>query len=217
MRIAVNRVGQTQYATQLAFHSPDQPVRVAFSGCCHKGHVEAAAALGQDQESKMRKLIITALMAAMAFPAMASAQSRQEIRRDRQDLRQEQRQLDRAYRTGDRREIRDERNDVRQARRELREDSRDFRQDRRAGNRGGYAYRGGAYRGPQGYRYRPVNVGHRFAPNYYGRNYWVNDYSRYQLTRPRFGYQRWVRYGRDVVLVDTRSGRVIQVRNRHFR
>ncbi|MEG3089384.1 RcnB family protein [Sphingomonas sp. PB4P5] len=172
----------------------------------------------------MRKLIITALMAAMAFPAMASAQSRHEIRRDRQDLRQEQRQLDRAYRTGDRREIRDQRNDVRQARQELREDRRDFRQDRRdfrqdrrVGNRGGYAYRGGSYRGPQGYRYRPVSIGHRFAPIYYGRNYWVNDYSRYQLTRPRFGYQRWVRYGRDVVLVDTRSGRVIQVRNRHFR
>ena len=76
---------------------------------------------------------------------------------------------------------------------------------------------GGAYRGPQGYRYRPVSVGYRFAPSYYARSYWVNDYSTYQLARPRYGYQRWVRYGGDVVLVDIRSGRVVQVRNRYFR
>ena len=81
---------------------------------------------------------------------------------------------------------------------------------------GGGFLGGGAYRGPAGYRYRPVTVGYRFAPGYYGRNYWVNDYARYRLPRPGSGYQRWVRYGNDVVLVDTRNGRTLQVYDRFF-
>ena len=165
----------------------------------------------------MRKFIIAALAATVIMPVAASAQSRAEVRQGQREVRQDRRELDRARANGDRGDIRDARQELREDRREVREDRRDFRQDTRAGNRGGYAYRGGAYRGPQGYRYRPVSVGYRFAPSYYGRNYWVNDYASYNLTRPRFGYQRWVRYGSDVVLVDTRSGRVVQVRNRHFR
>ncbi|HEX8486177.1 RcnB family protein [Sphingomonas sp.] len=168
----------------------------------------------------MRKFIIAALAATVIVPAAASAQSYGEVRQGQREVRQDRRQLDRAVARGDRGDIRDARQELREDRRELREDRRDFRQDRRGNyrdDRGGYAYRGGAYRGPQGYRYRPVAVGYRFAPSYYGRNYWVNDYANYQLARPRFGYQRWIRYGRDVVLVDTRSGRVVQVRNRFFR
>lgn len=165
----------------------------------------------------MRKFIIAALTATILLPAAASAQSYGEVRQGQREVRQDRRELDRARARGDRGDIREARRELREDRREVREDRRDYRQDRRAGNRGGYAYRGGAYRGPQGYRYRPVSVGHRFAPSYYGRNYWVNDYASYNLARPRYGYQRWVRYGSDVVLVDTRSGRVVQVRNRHFR
>ena len=59
-------------------------------------------------------------------------------------------------------------------------------------------------------------VGYRFAPEYYGQRYWINDYGTYRLPRPGYGYQRWVRYGNDVVLVDTRSGRAVQVYNRFF-
>ncbi|HVF93935.1 MAG TPA: RcnB family protein [Sphingomonas sp.] len=164
----------------------------------------------------MRKFIIAALAATVIIPAGASAQSRAEVRDGQREVRQDRRELDRARAYGDRGDVRAARQELREDRQEVREDRRDLRQDRR-GNRGGYAYRGGAYRGPQGYRYSPVSVGHRFAPVYYGRNYWINDYASYQLTRPRFGYQRWVRYGSDVVLVDTRSGRVVQVRNRYFR
>ena len=39
----------------------------------------------------MRKLILTALIAATAMPGVAMAQSNRELRRDRQDIRQEQR------------------------------------------------------------------------------------------------------------------------------
>ena len=160
----------------------------------------------------MRKLILAALAAAVIMPAAASAQSRGEVRQGQREVRQDRRELDRARAYGDRSDVRDARRELREDRQEVREDRRDFRQARR-----GYTYRGGAYRGPRGYRYRPVSVGYRFAPSYYSRNYWLNDYGTYNLTRPRFGYQRWVRYGRDVVLVDTRSGVVVQVRNSHFR
>jgi len=73
----------------------------------------------------MRKLIITALMAAVALPAAASAQSQGELRRDRQDIHRQQRELDQARRTGDRHDVREERRDVREARREYREDLND--------------------------------------------------------------------------------------------
>lgn len=168
----------------------------------------------------MRKFIVAALAASIILPAAAGAQSYGEVRRDQREVRQDRRELDRARANGDRGDIRDARQELREDRQEAREDRRGLRQDRRGdrrGARGGYAYRGGAYRGPQGYRYRPVSVGYRFAPSYYGRNYWVNDYASYRLSAPRFGYQRWVRYGSDVVLVDTRSGRVVEVRNSYFR
>jgi Ni/Co efflux regulator RcnB len=165
----------------------------------------------------MRKFIIAALAATIIMPAVASAQSRGEVRQGEREVRQDRRQVDQARAYGDRSDVRDARRELREDRQELREDRRDYRQDARSDNGRGYAYRGGAYRGPRGYRYTPVNVGHRFAPSYYGRNYWVSDYASYGLARPSFGYQRWVRYGSDVVLVDTRSGRVVQVRNRHFR
>ncbi|MHA6723938.1 RcnB family protein [Sphingomonas sp. RS2018] len=165
----------------------------------------------------MRRLIIAALAASVIVPTAASAQSYGEVRQGQREVRQDQRALDRARASGDRSDIREARQELREDRREVREDRRDYRQDRRAGDRDRYAYRGGAYRGPRGYRYRPVAVGHRFAPSYYGRNYWVNDYASYRLARPNYGYQRWVRYGNDVVLVDTRTGRVVQVRPRYFR
>ncbi len=157
----------------------------------------------------MRKFIIAALAATTLIPAAASAQSYGEVRRSEREVRESQRDLRQAQRYGDRRDIRDARQELREDRRELREDWRDYRRNN------GNAFRRGAYRGPQGYRYRPVSVGHRFAPSYYGRPYWV-DHRAYRLAAPRYGYQRWVRYGNDVVLVDTRSGRVARVYNRFF-
>ena len=153
----------------------------------------------------MRKLIISAVIAATAMPAIASAQPG-EIRRDRQDVRQEQRELRDAQRYGDRRDVREQRQDVREARQELREDWRDYRR----GNR--EAFRGRPYVGPRGYRYRPYAVGAVLAPAYYGSRYVIADPWRYRLPRAT-GANRWVRYGNDVLLVNVRTGRIITVYN----
>ena len=159
----------------------------------------------------MRKIILAALAAATALvPVAASAQSYGEVRRSERDVRDSRRDLIDAQRYGDRRDVREARRDLRDDRRELREDWRDYRRSHRN------VYTRPAYYGPRGYRYRPVTVGYRFAPEYYGRNYWINDYRTYRLPRPGYGYQRWVRYGNDVVLVDTRSGRTVQVYNSFF-
>lgn len=158
----------------------------------------------------MKKLIIAALAATVLTPAVASAQSADEVRRDRREVQHDRRDLRDAQRYGDRGDIRGARQELREDRRETREDWRDYRRSH------GDVYRRPAYAGPRGYRYRPVSVGYRFAPEYYGRSYWINDYQTYRLPRPGYGYQRWVRYGRDVVLVDTRSGRTVQVYNSFF-
>lgn len=151
----------------------------------------------------MRKLILLGLIAATALPGIASAQTA-ELRRDRQDIREEQRELRDARRYGDRDDIREERRDLREARREYREDWRDYRRDNRQ------LYRRPAYIGPRGYRYRPIEPGYRFQPSYYSGRYMIEHPRRYRLPETR-GYQRWVRYGNDVALVNIRNGRVITV------
>lgn len=156
----------------------------------------------------MRKAIIVGLLAATLSPVMASAQTG-ELRRDRQDVREERRELRDAQRYGDRHDVREERQDLREARREQREDWRDYRRDHRD------AYRRPAYVGPRGYRYRPVVVGHRFAPSYYRSRYIIADPYRYRLPVAT-GNRRWVRYGNDVVLVNIRNGNVIQVYSNFF-
>lgn len=166
----------------------------------------------------MRKLMMTALIAAVAMPviapAAASAQSQGEIRRDRRDLREERRELRDAYRRGDHRDIREERRDVRDARRELREDIND--RNRRWGrddwrgwrdrNRGLYAR--GHWNAP--FRYYNFRPGMRIGQTYWGSRYWINDPWRYRLP-PAGRYQRWVRHYNDVILVDTRRGYVVDV------
>lgn len=156
----------------------------------------------------MRNFVIAGLIAATLTPTLAAAQNR-ELRDDRRDLREEQRDVNRAIRNGaPGYVVRDERRDVRAARQEYREDWRDYRR------RNPDLYRGPAYVGPRGYAYRPVTVGYRFRPEYYDRRYWVDPY-RYHLA-PVGPYERWVRYGRDVVRVDLRSGRVIALNGGFF-
>ena len=152
----------------------------------------------------MRILIAAALAASALVPVAASAQSYREVRQDRREVRQDRRDVQDARRYGDRRDVRDARQELREDRRETREDWRDYRRSN------GAAFRRGAYAGPRGYRYRPVTTGYRFAPAYYGRNYWINDYNRYRLARPGYN-QRYIRYGNDVVLVDIRNGRALNV------
>lgn len=167
----------------------------------------------------MRKLMTTALMAAVAIPSLAvpgvaSAQSYREVQDSRRDLREERRELRQAQRYGDRRDIREERRDVRQAQRELREDRRDYRRawgrndwrDYRGRNRALYAR--GNWRAP--FRYNQWRPGVRIAPTYYGQRYWINDPYRYRLPAARAN-QRWIRHYDDVVLIDYRRGVVVDV------
>ncbi|PCD04767.1 hypothetical protein COC42_06790 [Sphingomonas spermidinifaciens] len=169
----------------------------------------------------MRKLITTALMAAVAIPSLAvpgvaSAQSWREVQDSRRDVREERRELRQAQRYGDRRDIRRERRDVRQAQRELREDRRDFRQARAWGRNDWRDWRGrnralyarGNWRAP--FRYNQWRPGVRIAPVYYGQRYWINDPYRYRLPAVRAN-QRWIRHYDDVVLIDYRRGVVVDV------
>ncbi|HKT15391.1 MAG TPA: RcnB family protein [Allosphingosinicella sp.] len=104
----------------------------------------------------------------------------------------------------DRQALHEERQDVRDARRELRDDRRDRR-------------RHVAYVSPyRGWKYRPVTVGYQLRPAFYGTRYYISDFGRYNLRAPG-RWQRWIRYGDDLLLVNVRTGRVIQViRNRYW-
>jgi Ni/Co efflux regulator RcnB len=154
----------------------------------------------------MRKYILFGLMAAVAVPGMAPAQSRGEIRRDREEVREQRQDLEDARRRGDRGDIREERRDLREARQELREDRRD-RQDRRRSQ----------YVAPyRDWRYSTVNPGYRLRSGFYGSRYHITDVNQYRL-RPATRNQRWIRYGNDILLVNVRNGRVLQViRNRYY-
>jgi Ni/Co efflux regulator RcnB len=155
----------------------------------------------------MRKIFTLALLAATALPAMANAQSAQELRHDRQDIHQEQRDLNQARRHGDRDDIRDERRDVQEARREYRDDWRDYRKSHRQ------VYARGNWKAP--FRYRWYNAGAQLRPEYYAPRYYIGDYGRYRLAAPRENL-RWIRHYNDVLLVNIRTGRVIQVERDFF-
>lgn len=107
-----------------------------------------------------------------------------------------------------RQEIRQERREVREDRRELRQDRHDLRRDQQ---------RRAAYVAPYaGWQYRPVTVGYQLRPGFWGTRYVISDYGRWNLARPAYN-QRWVRYGNDLVLVNTRNGRVLRViPNRYY-
>ena len=162
----------------------------------------------------MRKLIIGVLMAATAFPAVASAQTNQDVRRDRQDVRQQQHELDQARRYGDRHDVRREQRDVRDARQNYRHDvndrnrawGRDDWRSYRNTNRNLYAR--GNWRAP--FRYQTFRAGARIAPSYIGQRYWIADPWRYRLP-PARANTRWVRHYNDVLLVDYRRNIVLDV------
>jgi Ni/Co efflux regulator RcnB len=145
----------------------------------------------------MRKIILLGLMAAIAIPAAATAQSRGEIRRE--DLRD-------ARERGDYRDMREEREELRDAREELREDRRD-RRDEYRDNRD----RRDRYVAPyRGWRYGVVRPGFQLRPAFFGPRYHINNPAHYRL-RPAARNQRWIRYGDDLLLVNVRNGRVLQV------
>ncbi len=155
----------------------------------------------------MRKFIILALMAATAVPSIASAQSWNEARRSDREVREQRRDVRQAERHGTRRDVREERRDLREARQERREDWRDYRRSHRD------VYRGGNWRAP--FRYSQWNAGAQLRPAYYSSRYYINDPYRYRLSRPGAN-MRWVRHYNDVMLVNVRTGRVMQVHRSFF-
>jgi Ni/Co efflux regulator RcnB len=175
----------------------------------------------------MRKFMTAVLLAATAFPAMASAQSNRELQRDRREIQEERQDLRQAQRSGDRRDVRDARGDLRDARQEYREDLRDRNgynrgyqrnygrndwRDYRGNNRSLYAR--GNWRAP--FRYNNFRPGVHIGAPFYAQRFVIADPYRYRLPRP-IGYQRWVRHYNDVLLIDTRRGFVVDViRNFYF-
>ena len=91
-----------------------------------------------------------------------------------------------------------------------------WRNDRRydwQGHRQRYSnyYSPGRYYSPyRGRSYSRISIGFSLGSGYYGSNYWINDPYQYRLPQA-YGSYRWVRYYDDVLLVDLRSGRVVDV------
>ena len=72
-------------------------------------------------------------------------------------------------------------------------------------------YRPGRYYSPyRGHNYSRISIGFSLGSGYYGSRYWINDPWQYRLPSA-YGSYRWVRYYDDVLLVDLRSGRVVDV------
>ncbi|HEX7655411.1 MAG TPA: RcnB family protein [Sphingomonas sp.] len=73
-------------------------------------------------------------------------------------------------------------------------------------------YRLPRYYAPYGwdYGYRRFNIGFRLDTILFGSNYWISDPYYYRLP-PAYGPYRWVRYYNDALLVDIRTGYVVDV------
>jgi Ni/Co efflux regulator RcnB len=71
-------------------------------------------------------------------------------------------------------------------------------------------FRGPRYYAPHGWSYRRFSPGYRLEPFLFSQQYWIDDPWDYRLP-PADGPYRWVRYYDDVLLVDLRSGVVVDV------
>ena len=93
---------------------------------------------------------------------------------------------------------------------------RSWRHDRRYdwyGHRARYGdiYRLGRYYSPyRDWRYRRLDIGFSLWPLFYTERYWINDPWQYRLPDV-WGPYRWVRYYDDALLVDLRTGQVVDV------
>ena len=96
-----------------------------------------------------------------------------------------------------------------------------WRNDRRydwRGHRDRYRnyYSPGRYYSPyRGQSYRRYGIGINIGSAFFGSRYWINDPSYYRLP-PAYGPYRWVRYYDDVLLIDLRSGRVVDAIHNFF-
>jgi Ni/Co efflux regulator RcnB len=76
-------------------------------------------------------------------------------------------------------------------------------------------YHNGAYRHPQGYEDRRWGHGDHLPPQYYGHEYWIEDFAAFGLFEPP-PYMIWIRVGNDALLIDEDSGEIIQVAREVF-
>lgn len=93
--------------------------------------------------------------------------------------------------------------------------NRNWRQDRAFDWRGyrndhREVFRAPRYVAPRGwgYGYRRFSIGIRIPNFFFGEQYWIDDPWSYRLP-PAYGPYRWVRYYNDVLLIDLRTGEVI--------
>jgi Ni/Co efflux regulator RcnB len=142
----------------------------------------------------MKKFILLAAIAAIAVPGAAQAQ-RHDHGRTHHVVRQ------------DRRTVRANRQVVRSDRHAMRADRHLARANRHVRR---------AYVAPvRHWTYHPVSVGYRLQPSFYGSRYYISDYGMYHLQAPHSRWLRWIRYGDDLLLVNIRTGRVLDVE--HYR
>ena len=150
------------------------------------------------------RIVLGALIATTLIPATAASAQTREIERER-------------------REMRDARNDYRDAKQDYRNDRRDARNDTRsdyrndARNDGRNEWRGNrapAFRAP--FKYQSFRGGSAIQPRYYAPGYRVGNVSRWHLPPASRGTV-YVRHYSDLLLVNTRSGRVLRVYNGFYR
>jgi Ni/Co efflux regulator RcnB len=73
-----------------------------------------------------------------------------------------------------------------------------------------FEWRDGHWRGPPGWYYRSWFYGEILPWGWFDEGYWINDYWFYDLPVPPYGFE-WIRSGPDVLLVDLRSGMIVEV------
>ena len=74
----------------------------------------------------------------------------------------------------------------------------------------GHRYRAGLFRYPTGYGYRRWSRGQILPILFLSAAYYFTNYAVLGLDPPPYGYQ-WVRYGPDVLLVNIRTGQIMDV------
>lgn len=93
---------------------------------------------------------------------------------------------------------------------------RDHRYDwRRHRDRHRSLFRLGWYYDPLGWGYRRFNIGWNIGPSYWSDRYWLQDPWQWRLPTV-YGSYRWIRYYDDALLVDLRTGRVVDVIHQFF-
>jgi Ni/Co efflux regulator RcnB len=158
----------------------------------------------------MRKFILLAAMAATIVPTAAIAQRTDTTTRDRAQARQGQPagRANRQSAPNVQRAAQANRQTARGGQRAAQANQQAVRTNQRGTAQGARS----AYVAPvRNWSYRPVTVGYQLQPSFYGSRYYISDYGAYHLQAPRNRFLQWIRYGNDLLLVNIRTGRVLQV------